>query len=380
VRWDAVIAGGGVSGLSLACHLAAGGWSDRSVLVVDDGSRGLDERAWAFWSAAPGLLGAAVDQTFDRFRLCAAGRAVEVQLSRYRYRVVSGTRLRRVATGLLSGAPGFRLVRGHVDRIEEREDGAVVHVDGRPVESVWAFDSVTSTGAADATTWLTFTGWVVETQSDAFDAAVPTLMDFRTPQAGEVRFVYVLPSGPRRALVEHTRFGAGTPFDGEAALHDHLAGVIQTVDYRVLRREGGRLPLQPPLRRPAAGHVLPIGVAGGMLKASTGYAYARIQRDSAAIARSLIRHDHPFALPTGRRRHAFLDAVLLDVLAAEPDRLEQAFLQLFTRNSGDRVLRFLDEDTSIGQEALLVATLPPAPFLRAMIRRLAGPASHAHAR
>ena len=144
-----------------------------------------------------------------------------------------------------------------------------------------------------------------------------------------------------------------------------------------VRREGGRLPLQPPPRRPAAGHVLPIGVAGGMLKASTGYAYARIQRDSAAIARSLVRHDHPFALPTGRRRHAFLDAVLLDVLAAEPHRLERAFLQLFARNSGDRVLHFLDEETSIGQEALLVATLPPGPFLRAMTRRLAGPARRA---
>jgi len=106
-----------------------------------------------------------------------------------------------------------------------------------------------------------------------------------------------------------------------------------------------------------------------MLKASTGYAYGRIQRDSAAIARSLAEQGHPFAPQITRRRHAYLDAVLLDVLGAEPDRLESTFLRLFGRNPADLVLRFLDEDSSLGQEARLVLTLPPLPFLRAMARR-----------
>jgi hypothetical protein len=35
-EFDAVIAGGGLSGLSLAAHLATRGWRDRAVLVIDD--------------------------------------------------------------------------------------------------------------------------------------------------------------------------------------------------------------------------------------------------------------------------------------------------------------------------------------------------------
>jgi hypothetical protein len=54
----------------------------------------------------PGLLGYAADRTFDRFRLRAAAQAVEVQLSQYRYRVVSGVGLRRAASGLMARAPG----------------------------------------------------------------------------------------------------------------------------------------------------------------------------------------------------------------------------------------------------------------------------------
>jgi hypothetical protein len=44
-----------------------------------------------------------------------------------------------------------------------------------------------------------------------------------------------------------------------------------------------------------------IGAAGGMVKAGTEYAFSRIQRDSADIAESLVRHGHPFA--TQRHGH-----------------------------------------------------------------------------
>lgn len=361
-----MIAGGGASGLSLACHLAAGGWGERRVLVVDDGSRPLADRRWAFWSTDTGLLGDAVRCAFDRLRVHAAGRDLDVPLGRYRYRVVAGPDLRRRAADILARAPGFRPLHGHVESVRDTPDGAEVVVDGRPVRARGAFDSVLDPPAATSPpAVLSFTGWEVETDVDEFDP-VPVLLDFRIPQDGEARFVYVLPSGPRRVLVEHTRFaGDADAVDTGGALADYLERVVGVRSYRVVRREGGVLPLRVPTPRPGTGHVLPIGVRGGMLKTSTGYAYARIQQDSAAIASSLARHGHPFDLPQARRRHRFLDAVLLDVLVHEPARLEQAFQRLFSRNPGDRVLRFLDEDTSPVEEALLIATLPPAPFLRA---------------
>jgi len=135
--------------------------------------------------------------------------------------------------------------------------------------------------------------------------------------------------------------------------------------YYVVRTESAVLPLRvaPAPRR--SGRVLRIGVRGGLLKASTGYAYQRIQRDSAAIAASLARHGHPFALPRPRRRHRLLDAILLEVLDRDPTQLELAFRQLFLAGPPERALRFLDEDTQLLDEVRLAATLPPAPYLRA---------------
>jgi glycine/D-amino acid oxidase-like deaminating enzyme len=49
--------------------------------------------------------------------------------------------------------------------------------------------------------------------------------------------------------------------------------------------------------------------------------FRRIQRDSVAIARSLVRHGHPFHLPRPARRDGLLDALLLDVLDRDPAQL-----------------------------------------------------------
>jgi len=115
--------------------------------------------------------------------------------------------------------------------------------------------------------------------------------------------------------------------------------------------------------------VLTIGAAAGMVKASTGYAFQRIQRDSAAIAASLVQNGHPFATPAVRSRYRVLDAVMLDVLERDPAQLELAFAQLFRGNPVERVLSFLDEATRIADDLKLMASLPPGPYLRALARR-----------
>jgi lycopene beta-cyclase len=366
---DVLIAGGGLSGLSLAAHLATG--PDRSVLVIDDGAAPADS-SWAFWSATPGLLDAAVSRSYPRVRVHAAGFSGVLPLGRYRYRVVRGADLRRVAADLVRQRPGFEVRRGRVERIETTGGLAEAVVDGRLIRASWAFDSVSRVhGDATVDGHLAFTGWEVHCSRPAFDPDVPVLFDFRIPQGGGARFVYVLPDGPCRALVELTEFTGrhhqpSTSDDREAGLLRYLAAVGP---YQLRRRESAVLPLRTARRRRVAGRVMTIGANGGLIKASTGYAYQRIQRDSAAIAASLARHGHPLDVPAPRRRRRMLDALLLAVLDREPPQLERAFARLFATQPAERVLRFLDEDTSRSQESRLLACLPAAPYLRAAIGR-----------
>jgi lycopene beta-cyclase len=387
-EFDAVVAGGGLSGLSLAAHLVAAGWGDRSVLVVDDPRARPSAVSWGFWSSGPGLLDGAVSRSYDQVRIQTAVRSRLLPLGGYRYRVVRRADLVTTARAIVDDAPGFRVVEGHVDQVCGDGDSARVTVDGRTLRCGWAFDSVTAPAAGlEADAWLAFAGWQIRCTRPVFDPATPVLFDFRVPQAGSSRFVYILPEAPDRALVELTAFVPRRlpppgPAERRAALAGYLTGVLGCGNFRIERSEAAVLPLRTrPVRR-VEGRVVAIGAAAGLVKASTGYAYERIQRDSARIAGSLVRHGHPFGAPPADRRYRLLDAVLLDVLDREPAQLELAFARLFEANPAERVLRFLDEGCGPTDLLRLMASLPPGPYVRALARRvprgrMAGPVGRA---
>lgn len=378
-----VIAGGGLSGLTLAAHLTRRP-PRCEVLIVDDGGKDITAAGWGSWSDRPGLLDAAARYRWDRIHVHAGGRSRLLDLGAYRYRYVRGGDLSATVTPMLESAPGFRRVRGHVDDIVGAgmaagmaAGGARVVVDGEPIEARWVFDSVLGPAEpppADAV--LVFRGWHLETEAEVFDPGVPTLFDFRTPRSAAASFVYVLPFDRRHALVEHTTFAApavaDAAADGEtqrAALSEYLDTVLRAGPYRVEREEAAALPLSArPVRR-RRGDVLAIGTEAGLLKPSTGYAYERIRRDSVAIADSLAEHGHPFAIGEPSWRHRLLDGALLDVITARPAQLERAFAGLFDRPSAEPVLRFLDERTSVREEAALFTALPAVEYARAAARR-----------
>jgi lycopene beta-cyclase len=376
--YDAVIAGGGLSGLSLLGHLAVSGWRDRRVLLIDDDTRPA-ATCWGFWSDRDGLLDPASSRAYSSIRVNAAGIDRTVPLGRYRYRLVRRADLLKAVTALVAARPRFVLRTGRVEAVRDHGDRAEVTVDGEAIGCRWAFDSVPARPAGPDPTGharMAFTGWEVSCPSPVFDPRTPTMFDFRGG-CGDASFVYVLPDGPRRALVEATEFVARgrRPTPGRAraaAVAAYLRDVIGATGYETLRTESAVLPLRPDAGPRRTGRVLTIGVRGGLVKASTGYAYTRIQRDCEAIARSLTRHDHPFDLPPPSRRHRLLDAVLLEAIRRDPAQLEVAFAHLFAANPAERVLGFLDERTGLTDELRLIASLPPAPYLRAAARHCVG--------
>ena len=56
-------------------------------------------------------------------------------------------------------------------------------------------------------------------------------------------------------------------------------------------------------------------------------------------------------------------------MAREPERIQSIFAALFKHNSIEQVLSFLDERASLAQNVRMIATLPPEPFLQALVRK-----------
>lgn len=388
-RFDAVIVGAGAAGLSLACHLADAGWGE-AVLVIDDGSHPLEHRSWAWWTTGGGLLDPAASITLGRMGVAGPGWRRDLPLAPYSYRAITGRQLSAATDRIIGARHGYRRVVGNVREIAGERAGCRVTIDLSEyggvrtveVDARWVFDSVgpgsrprTSAPAAH----LDFMGLHVECPTDAFDPGAVTLMDFRTDQSAGVSFMYVLPTSRRSALVERTTFVvAGADQDEttgprhEAHVGDYLRVHLGVGDHRVVGQEVGTIPLA---RRPQAapvGALIPIGARAGMVKASTGYGFERIQRHSAAIASSLTRGRSPAHAASVHPWNRALDDALLRVIRDEPARAVEIFAALLSRNPAQRVLAFLDEDDSLRSQFRLFATLPLAPFARAQLRSASG--------
>ena len=368
-RYDFIILGAGASGLSLACHLAASPLRDRSVLLVERSLHDHPRRTWAFWERAGCPVGATVPfgdvafHTWRRLLVATPRRTLALCTRPYRYKAIRSADFYRYAHEKLSAFPNIKFVEGEVGAVEEAEDGARVCVGGEVYQGRWIFDSTFRLDRFHPPSSYNYLrmqvrGWEIETDRPAFDPQIATFLDFRTPQAsGEpgagplraLRFLYVLPSHPQHALVEHV---ACVPAavklmdrqEEEEALRYYIERTLGITCYSVVGEEEGVNPMTGyPFPRRKSKHIMTIGIAGGMLKPSTGFAFARIQRDSAAIVRSLLEHGHPFDVPRTGWPYRLSEPLMLWAMARHGQIVGTLLGSLFRVGSTRRILNFLDE-------------------------------------
>jgi lycopene beta-cyclase len=373
-HYDFIIAGAGLSGLSLARHLINSQLRDRSILIIDRERQTRSDRTWSYWSDRPTLFDDLACRTWDRLHLAGLNGEMRVNLRRYRYRTIRGSDFYDQAWRELAQYPNVTWQRGKVEAIEDGAESARVIVNREGVTGSWVFDSTQRARTFEDDgryhqMKLHFKGWEIETPHPAFDPSAATFLDFRTPQKGATRFFYVLPFDERHALVEYTLFSNMPllPREYEQAMQHYLRAVLRIAVYQITRQESGVIPItdQPYLRR-LGGRVMSIGMRGGRIKPSTGFAFMRVQSDSAAIVQSLLHYEQPFEVPADSARYRLYDSMLLDIMEREPERIQSIFAALFKRNSIEHVLSFLDEQASFAQNVHMFANLPPLPFLQAL--------------
>jgi lycopene beta-cyclase len=374
-RFDIVIAGAGAAGLSLACHLAWAGVRGQSILLIDRAPKRANDRTWCFWEAGAGPFEAAVDRSWERVAFHAPGWSTTLDIAPFRYKMIRGADFYRYAAGVLADCPNVSWRYGEVESITESGDEAVARIDGRDVRGRWLFTSLLlepppRNPSRYHSLLQHFEGWEIETAEPRFDPGAATLMDFRIPQRGQARFCYVLPSSSRRALVEFTVFSpALLPRPEYAAeLRAYLQDFLGIRHFETLHQEFGAIPMtDAPFLAPGR-RVIPIGTAGGRTKPSTGYTFQRIQSQSRAIAGALADTGRPFYRdPRWRGRYSLYDGVLLNILEKGRYPGWRVFAELFQRNRASTVLRFLDETTSLAEDAGVLASTHWPPFVAATL-------------
>ncbi|MFF3890379.1 lycopene cyclase family protein [Streptomyces sp. NPDC001914] len=377
---DVAIVGAGAAGLSLAHRLAypATGTHRPSVLLISapPGPLRPPRRTWCFWERGRGRFDAAVTAAWQHLRVhTPIGQKIEDNIAPLRYKMIASDNFEAFIDHYLAQSSTICRIEASVEAIEGISNGVHLHTrtaEGYPetLRARWVFDSrpLGSLPAARTTLLQHFHGWFVHTEQPISQPDVVDLMDFRTPQPPRgLSFGYILPTGRHHALVEYTEFSAQTlsRHEYEAALHHYTKDILGFSNLQIVSTETGVIPMTDGVfARQTAPSVFRIGAAGGATRPSTGYTFAAIQRQTAAVADALARGRTPLPPPAHSARSRAMDAVMLRALAS--GRVDGAafFAHLFTQVPMERLLRFLDGRTRLTEDLGVGFRTPVLPMLR----------------
>lgn len=387
--YDYIIAGGGMAGLSLGWYLSKSDLPFSRVLLLDREQKTKNDRTWCFWSLDDPGFASIVHKRWACIDFKSETFSKRIDLGDFRYRMVQGIDFYAFVLRELSFDKRFEFKYGNVEIVRDSPDGSYAEVmfEGQHLSAAYVFDGLflPKEFRVDELRYSFlkqhFYGLNIRARRPVFDPECPTLFDLRIRQAGAFRFMYILPESAHEGLVEYTFFS-----DKVIDKPEYLAGLktyienslgLSESEYEILEEESGIIPMtDQPFRRRTGKRVLTIGSKGGRVKASTGFAFWRTQRDSIAIVESLRTTGAPFSIPQAPNRYRAFDAMLLHILKHDPETAVRIFSVLFERNPIERIFRFLDEDGTLPENLKLMTSVPPLPFISAWMNLVLRRISH----
>lgn len=376
--YDYVFLGAGCASLSIIMRmLESGKFADKRILLIDKTEKKENDRTWCFWEKGEGFFEPVVYRKWNTISFYSDDYCADMDIAPYRYKMIKGINFYDYCFNTISQYSSVEIVYTTVDSFSKTGNKLSLVINGKSfvIEAGVVFNSIVRPAKRDGKhieLLQHFKGWVIETDSDVFDPEMATMMDFRVRQDKGTTFAYVLPSSKRTALVEYTLFTRKLLRQEEydAGLSDYIKNYLGLKSYKIIETEFGIIPMSSRRFYFQENGVYNIGTAGGQTKASSGYTFQFIQKQSQQIVDALIEERGLKSISLSPRRFRFYDNVLLYILYHNKLPGDKVFSRLFKRNRPQHILKFLDNETSLADELKIISTLPTMPFLRAALRQL----------
>ncbi len=377
-HYDYIISGSGAAGLSLLMRLMQHkAFNNKNILVVDRAPKNKNDHTWCFWEQVPGLFEPAVHHQWQQVYFYSSHYSSLIDLTPYYYKMIRSIDFYNYVIEEAEKHPNIIFKYGDIEAAGNEGNKGLVIVNSERYTADYVFNSILfAKPVIPANKYYLlqhFKGFLIETKEPVFNPSEATLMDFRVSQHQGTTFVYVLPVSQNRALVEYTLFTKELLPENEytSALHNYISSFLNINDYIVTEQEFGIIPMTNIDFVKQMGRVINIGTAGGQTKGSSGYTFQFIQKHTEKLVSDLLKYGYPKNEESlMEKRFKIYDSTLLNILSNNKFPGDKIFANLFEKNPVDRVLRFLDNETTLEDEINVMGTMPQGVFMKAAFHEI----------
>lgn len=372
--YDFVIAGAGCSGLSLATSLAKANLK-QSILLIDKNIHTNQDKTWCFWDTPNSSVLPFTTTVWQNLTFYSDNYEKKEKILPFNYVGVKSEDFYKYSYEVLKNAKNIDIVEENIECIYGLESGACLETKTQKFHCRYLFNSTSiSSGhfkrhSSYSSLKQHFQGWFIKIEKPVFEKNTATFMDFRTEQHQDVRFFYVLPYSDMEALIEYTIFSkqllADEAYDEQ--IEKYIQETLQIEKFTIIEKEKGVIPMEFIHPDTTHNHIIPIGIVGGALKPSTGFAFSLIQKQVDQIIKSIQSDNLHLFKKRIQNRFSFYDTILLHLLQKKEINKSAIFISLFKGNNIATILTFLSEKTGIFGEMKIFSTLPVKVFISALI-------------
>ncbi|MFC7773824.1 lycopene cyclase family protein [Flavobacterium sp. GCM10027622] len=376
MRYDYIFSGMGLSSLMILHKMIRAGVCDgKKILVIEPETQKRNDRTWCFWEKGSGSWDFLLKKAWEEAYFMTEDVNVNCLERGFVYKMLESQSFYDFVSEEVYQNKAIQIVREKTFSFKEYESYVVVQTDKSEFEGLCFFNSVLDRKVMQPNRYPLlqqhFVGWFVQTDVPVFDDSKAFFMDFSVKQKGNTRFMYLLPVSVNEALVEYTLFSPNVLSDEEYETEIVSYLKSQGIErFTITAKEKGNIPMTSyPFWQNNSKKILHIGTAGGWTKASTGYTFRNSDVLSDRVVAQLKQGTIDFRFFKSPNRFTFYDRLFVSVLYDENALGKNLFTRMFTKVRPDKILRFLDEESSVLEDLEVIWACPKWPFIKALFKK-----------
>lgn len=344
----------------------------KNILIIDQSHKIKNDRTWCFWTKETTIWDHLISKSWDSALFADSTFEQKMNLKPYKYHKIRGLDLYQFVFKIISEQKNIHIKYQKITATTDLNDHVLVQTNQEHFTADTLLNSVfdkkeITNQTKYAVLQQHFVGWFIESDQEIFDPSTATFMDFSVAQKENTRFMYVLPTTKKAALVEYTLFSKNLlPIE---AYETEIAQYLQKLgakNYTIIEKEQGNIPMTCyPFWKKNSKNTIYIGTAGGWTKPSTGFTFRNCDQKSNELV-AFLQTQKKGQLFYKKSKFWWYDLLFVEVLSSNNALGQHIFGGLFRNAKPNLIFKFLDQKTTFAQDIQVMLRCPKTPFLKAL--------------